>query len=562
MKNKKLIIETHQSNRNSKLKVFNTNQTQNIKSIKIYKNLFKARLEDRHRIKGISYSTNKRKHNNLLLYKLKKQDEAATFELNEANFLRTLRDYNQLKHEIYLKELKEKKLKTKEANLNEKIIKRDINYTFIKETLYQFMRFKKSHNEYTSNLLKNQNEIKRADKIAKSNFINKTMKNVTEHFHQIEGKIDMGDHRKEEILNEKEYDHLLEQISKSRKKNIKSFQEINNAIKTDSPTFSNLLPKKSAYLPTHINQLSSYFKDSDKNEEQLSSNKIRRNKNKTGRQIDNKKISNFTAFYRTDSNVNKDINSYINNEKKMKSESRKDVNRFSHFIPSKRENKENKRAKSSKYKTHILSNPIKINNEYNKNTIKTSIFNIKENDNDSISSNSSNIYNSNKKNKNSKEIQKTHENSLINLEMFKKNYLIKEKRNPAYWNNNMRRMNTAGNRKHKVINKPIYVAKISDFIKEYNRIKSTSKNTRKRLREKHFTTLENIDKISKTKEDLLMFLLKNKYFSCKFPQKKVKTISKKELFVKRLNNYVNIIDNPYSLATRELKAELRKYEDL
>ena len=36
-----------------------------------------------------------------------------------------------------------KKLITREAMLNEKIVKRDINYTFLKETLYQFMRFKK-----------------------------------------------------------------------------------------------------------------------------------------------------------------------------------------------------------------------------------------------------------------------------------------------------------------------------------------------------------------------------------------------------------------------------------
>ena len=31
-------------------------------------------------------------------------------------------------------------------------------------------------------------------------------------------------------------------------------------------------------------------------------------------------------------------------------------------------------------------------------------------------------------------------------------------------------------------------------------------------------------------------------------------------YIKRFKNYLNIIDNPYSLATRELKAELKKYD--
>ena len=59
-----------------------------------------------------------------------------------------------------------------------------------------------------------------------------------------------------------------------------------------------------------------------------------------------------------------------------------------------------------------------------------------------------------------------------------------------------------------------------------------------------------------------MFILKMKFLQCRFPQKIVKTISKQELFLKRFNNYLNIIDNPYSLATKELKAELMKYENL
>ena len=114
MNERKLKIEVHPSNKNVGLNYSKTSTVANLKNIKIFKNLHKAKLEDRHRIKGISFSTHKKEYNNLLLYKLKKKDEATTFELSEANFLRIINDYNLLKHEIYLKELKEKKVKTKE----------------------------------------------------------------------------------------------------------------------------------------------------------------------------------------------------------------------------------------------------------------------------------------------------------------------------------------------------------------------------------------------------------------------------------------------------------------
>ena len=50
----------------------------------------------------------------------------------------------------------------------------------------------------------------------------------------------------------------------------------------------------------------------------------------------------------------------------------------------------------------------------------------------------------------------------------------------------------------------------------------------------------------------------NEIFSLCFSSKKSKTISKKELFMRKLRNYLDIIDNPYSLATRQLKTEMQK----
>ena len=565
MSKNKLKIETHISTRIDELNKLKANKTSNLKDKKFFKNLLKAKLEDRKRIKCISFSTNKKEVNNLILYKLKKNEEAAEFELNEANFLRTLRDYNQLKHEIYLKEQKEKNVITKEAALNEKIIKKDINYTFLKETLYQFMRFKKSHNNYNTNLLKNKDAIKRANKIAKSNFINKTMKNVTQKFHSIGVKIDVGLSKNDEILNEKEYEELMERISKSRMKHLKSFQAINTDPDISTSLQNNSKSKKSQNYSNQNNPFLPFFKEEYKGMTREQGNKKNyklflktdfKNKEKQ------EEIKNYNYdidnICKTDININKDSIKH----KRRQSESLKSISRNSNPMIYKNENK---RAKSSKYKTHISKNPIKLKNSMKNNSIKTNIFDIKEieiekenNDNISSSFDVSRL-------KNVKETKKSNEsslliNDLINLERLKQNKIMKEKRNPAYWNDNIKRVHTAKNRNLKVINKPIYVSKISDFVNEFNRIKYISNKSKKRMKERHFTTMENIDKISKTKEDLLMFLLKIKFFRCTFPTKKEKKISKKELFIKRFKNYLNIIDNPYSLATRELKAELKKYD--
>ena len=571
MKIKKLNIETHTTNKSNGLNYSKANTATNLKNIKIYKNLFKARLEDRKRIKGIKFSTNKKENNNLCLYKLKKKEEESTFELNEANYLRSLRDYNQLKHEIYLKELKEKKVKTKEALLNEKMVKRDINYTFLKETLYQFMRFKKNHSKYNTNLLKNKDELKRSEKISKSNFINKTIRSVSRRFNQIGGKVDMGIYHREEIVNEKEYDHLIEQISKYRIRHLKSFQGIiptkdsNLYKRNDSPIFNIFPSRKTQEFTLRNNQFISHFQDNtdsnkieeDEDEKELLLNLISNSKKCSDKKDEIKNMkSNFIC--KTDTNINPNINS---NKKKL-SISGKAINKN---IKSSILNKEDKRGRSKKYKTFIMANPIQLNDKRNKEySIKTSIFDIKENDKENeIVSNSSKIAKYNKNNINNEEIDKANESSLIikdiiNFERIKKNNYMNIRKNPAYWNNNIKRINTAGNRNHKVINKPLYVTKISDFVKEFNRIKTLSKSAKRRMREKHFTTMDNIDKISQIKEDLLMFILKMKFFHCSFPPKKVKAISKKELFIKNLKNYLDIIDNPYSLATRELKTEIKK----
>ena len=88
------------------------------------------------------------------------------------------------------------------------------------------------------------------------------------------------------------------------------------------------------------------------------------------------------------------------------------------------------------YKTHILKNPIQIKNSMKNNSVKANIFDIKEIEKDNSITNSSDGNQS----KIDNETKKSNEsslllNDLINIERLKKNNIIKEKKNPTYWNN-------------------------------------------------------------------------------------------------------------------------------
>ena len=104
----------------------------------------------------------------------------------------------------------------------------------------------------------------------------------------------------------------------------------------------------------------------------------------------------------------------------------------------------------------------------------------------------------------------------------------------------------------KVKNLPIYTTKITDLIKEFNRIKNNSKKLKINYKEKHFSSYEEIENIVKIKEEMLMFLLKQKYFNCKFPQKIIKPPNYKKIFVEKMKDYVEYTeDRPTTLVNIE-----------
>ena len=618
MKNNiKLKIETHKkSNTVGNTISFFADKIKYVKdSVHLHK-ILKEKLKDRHKIKGIAFSNQKMKHNNKILKK--KESSSDLLDIDEANYLISMNNYDKLKHEIYVREKKEKERRNLE-NLDKELLKRDINYTHLKETIYQFIRFKNKSNLYRANIIKNKIELKLANKISKKNFINQTLKNITLHFNKVRGKVDLGKKPLEESENEYAYKKLVEQIARSR---IKYMSKIRNETESNSPTNKGV--RKSFMIlnrtdkNNRYNNLFDLFRnngtENSNDNKSISDEKSEKDESKEINDVDD----NFEKNDSKSNNDNENDNGDIKQKKKSQIFCKTESNEINIRNINKkylRDNIKNNKVKRKRKKRHryflsdkVLKININDNNNYYQDTnIRTQRNYIKYDTNSNSQSNNNlylspettnfnisnpinNIINSQKvinnnilnninidmpnnnleteSNLNSNQngnsnydntsiINKSNINlskskqfvkDINNLEKMRKNNMILglKKRNPLFWNNNMQRLHTAGFRaiSNKVTNKPLYTTKIGDLVKEYNRIKTLSKKSKRRMRDKHLTTMEDIDKIVDVKEDLLMFNLKMKYFNCSFPQKKQKFVSKRKIFRKKIKNCVEIIDNP------------------
>ena len=520
-----------------------------------------------------------------------------------------MNEYDKLKHEIYIKEKKDKERRRIE-NFDKDLLKKDINYTTLRETIYQFLRFKKNSNLYKANILKNKIELKLANKISKKNFINKTLKSVMLHFNNIKGRVDLGRKPLEETENEYAYKKIFEQITKSRIKYIHKLKSENEQLVNNK----NKIGKRKSFmiLDSELNNKDSelmeiLYKNLTQNnlkkneiikkqnkEENYESNIKRLNENYNSinnKGINKRKSGNICITESTEiNNINKSKAFFRDKNKKNKTRKGKKEKKHNYILSEKKiiinnnetlkksdNNNRTQRLDHLKYKAQTktetneylqlhpdisyLNKEIKcyIINQNNSNNNKFNNYKInkiinKDNIIDNIKSLNENINNQNgslNKSNSSSTNNKQFIKDLNNLEKMKKNNLIvaMKKKNPIFWNNNMGRVHTAGFRtiSNKVKNKPLYTTKIVDLVKEYNRIKTVSNKSRIRMREKHLTTMNDIDKIVKVKEDLLMFNLKLKYFNCSFPQKRIKTIPKKRIIRNKVANCLEIIDNPFHL---------------
>ena len=65
---------------------------------------------------------------------------------------------------------------------------------------------------------------------------------------------------------------------------------------------------------------------------------------------------------------------------------------------------------------------------------------------------------------------------------------------------------------------------------------------KKNYREKHFSTYKEIDHLLEVKEDMLMFLLKQKFLNSKFRPKPIKITKDKKEFINKMKDYVEMLE--------------------
>ena len=634
--NKILKIEVHKDNA-LQASSFVANQKKYLQDISSFHNKLKEKLKDRHRIRGVFFSEPKGNVKNKLKrknYKLGK---------DEKNYKLSMKKYTDLKHEIFLRQRKEKEEIEIKKIFDEKQVKKDLNYTNIKEFMYTFLRFKKKSNLYRENIKKNELSIRSTNKM-KKNFVNQSLKNVVLHFQKVRGKVDTGQLPFEENYDEA-YGKLVDLIAKSRTK-------IMNKLRSEIDPFS---PKRSPFSKRQSaknlnssekkknndknSMLNLLFKDEQSNKDDNSSyvesaesnnknenngknnlilienkenesnenenenkengmNEIKENKleyeeenEKSEKDIihyenkkeikPTKKLSyfgkeaieeNFNNKYKFRKSNNdkkykyflsdKGLKIDINNNNFFKTDSRaqrfnnmkfeSNTNSTSHLAPNQETSKLGNTIYNYMSNKNIMNNIFTFNNnDFEKKIIET------EKNVTPINNSNANINSANQNSKINKSSESFINNTrnvtcLNNIKKMKKNKGLlmsqRQKKNPKYWNNNFKRAQTAGHRcstAYKVKNKPFYANKIEDLIKEYNRIKSSTRKSKKKMKENLYITLGNIDKIASIKEDMLMFNLKMKYFKCGYPKTKVKTVSKRKMFTTKIKNDVEMLDNPF-----------------
>ena len=97
------------------------------------------------------------------------------------------------------------------------------------------------------------------------------------------------------------------------------------------------------------------------------------------------------------------------------------------------------------------------------------------------------------------------------------------------------------------INKNInnYVSNIEDMFEEYNKIKSNTNRLKLEYKMWHFSKYSNIDEIINAKEDMLLFLLKQKFFKNQknYPRLKMESSLKKKSVNNIIREYFNNVED-------------------
>ena len=551
----------------------NLYQTKNSKSKSQIKK-FRERMKDRHKINGIKFNYTKKEDKKLYVLPRKKEKEQKNIYSEYEEFM-LLQNYNKLKHHIFSREQKEReKLKQEQELFKEFHV--DFNYTTILKIIQNFlgMKEKDQYNPFNYDIKSGRMEIEQADRNIKVNRINEILKRIILHFMKIKTKLNIKKYNpKKDYLSQETVDEIKKKIFKHKKK----LQSRNSSLifkkeeNLENNEINEISNNNNIYIKSNNSRKSKssiYLNSGSKRSRSnlyINSNNLNSVNNKNGY------ISSSSSFIERKSSILKNsekiitnnsfnINQNIKKEPYINSEdfsAKKRIRRKSYFF---NESKEKKIINNVKEMFNVkkgrktlvsfapsLLNSEKVlkNNHIEQYQKQNSTLLIEDNSQrmilDSLKRQSSKCL---IKKKNLKNKIFYRPKSCINI-LYNNKSNINLAKNEKYLNKN----NSCINRKShlKVKNLPLYTTKIGDLIKEYNRIKKSSKKLKINYKEKHFSTYEEIDNIIKTKEDMLMFLLKQKYFNCRFPQKIIKPPNPKIIFLNKMKEYIDLIEERPSL---------------
>ena len=394
-------------------------------------------------------------------------------KLLEKEMRNSFAEYSAFKSNLFIKEKKEKEKEKKNLldNYNLKQMKRDLTYTKISQLLDIAFNLKNPFKNFDVNNKKN--EITNLNKTLKMNKINNHLAKIILHESKIKSKVDSGMKKKNELF------LIFQKIKNSKNKIEKRNSFINfnnNKFLTLKANFTN-------------NKMKKYYRNV-KNIRIIRNSSL--NKNNKSANID---------LTINNSNISKNI-SEINRTNMIRSKSYINLNI--------NENKNidynflNKIKNRNRSNNSFYNKRIKFND--NKFFFKNTSVNENMNHNSPLKANSK-IYGMKNKNIFPKKILKNKNKGNICKEY---------------------RCKSSGSRFNK--DKIKYYTNIIDSIYgNYKKIKANSKKLKNKYKEWGFSSYKSIDNFVNMKEDMLIFLLKQKYFKHykNFPkERKMKTINK------------------------------------
>ena len=503
-----------------------------------YKDLYKKRIKERKRIKGLFFSYSK-DHKKNIEASLKFIDNKGSnkYIITEKNINDLMINYKKLKRNIFARDKKEKEIK----HINERLKNvNDLTYTKLNDIFTQYMRNKYRRSSICTSLNKNNFDIDYT--IPNSN--KNTLHTVSSHYNKVKCKIDSGQfNNNAQYVKENAINHIIKLIKKSNKKrgikpntvklnvNNNNYKENINKKNNEFREFVYYSPKSTPYKNSKKGSfLLSLSNKSNHNFELNKNNKIDNIEDIKQNNINEKKRKNFVSY--TCKNLKfTNLDKLNTNEIKL------------HLMTS-----SEKKSSNSKINLNDIQNLKRLSSFKNDSETQKKLFSLF----DIITTNNTNT--SSDLRSYSINFTKTY-NSPIKQKSISKNQNqphCEEKSKNVF---NLKKRVNSQKRVHrgsflvipnKVRYQPIYTANIKDFVDKYNRIKKENNMTELKCKENYFFSYEDISKIMKVREDLMMHLLKEKYFISQFPKPANGKLNQKEVFIKRFKESFDIFDNPYS----------------